>query len=229
MENDFAMLDRPKTKDLAHSFGSRLKLARENLHLSQKDVATRLFLNPKIIDTIETENCDSSPHATFMRGYARSYAKLLNFTDQDINAALNQTKLAVPALQSTNLITSKRVAYQSERYIHWVSYSVIIISLVMVAVWWNTRSLTRLPHHLPVMSVSTKAIVLPQRPASPLATNYVLARPATPAVSTPQLSQNTLANKPVSANNSQALAKKVSPDIASMAMALPEPGLEAPR
>src|SRR5690349_2418493 len=77
-------------------FGKRLKHARESLKLSEKEVATRLHLSPKMIPIMENETFEQGPPATFMRGYLRSYARLLQLTDEEINAALNDLETFIP-------------------------------------------------------------------------------------------------------------------------------------
>src|SRR5688500_8153862 len=76
--------------------GARLRIAREALHFSQKDVAMRLHLSPHIIQIIESEDLRQAPPATFMRGYLRSYAKLLNVDDVEITQALTFSGLDLP-------------------------------------------------------------------------------------------------------------------------------------
>ena len=124
-------------------FGERLKNARESQRMSAKDAAARLHLTPAIIEILETEALHNAPPATFMRGYLRSYARLLNFSDQEINIALEQlglniepTSIAVsPLLNTSNL-------YKSDRYTNWITYFIVLVLAVMVGTWWNNH-----PHY----------------------------------------------------------------------------------
>jgi len=123
-------------------FGARLKAAREALNLSQKDAAVRLHLNSNILQILESENFQKAPPATFMRGYLRSYARLLNFSEEDVSAALTQSGLAsqtsvpvVPTLRAEPIQVS-------DRYVQWVSTAVVLGLFVFVGVWWGLHSST---------------------------------------------------------------------------------------
>ncbi len=123
-------------------FGTRLKTAREGQHLSQKDVALRLHLSTNIIQIIENEDMTLAPPATFMRGYLRSYAKLLNIPDVEINQALMQSGLDLVAKNAPitpNLMPVESIE-NGDRYVHWITMLVLSISLVLVGIWWNTHS-----------------------------------------------------------------------------------------
>lgn len=66
--------------------GSRLKQARVAMDLSQEDVAGRLKIRVGLIDALEQEDNSKLPAPTYVCGYLRSYAKLLNIsTDNIIN------------------------------------------------------------------------------------------------------------------------------------------------
>jgi len=57
--------------------GDLLRTAREKKDLDIKDVAHRLNLNQDIIIALETNDANLLPASTYVRGYLRSYAKLL--------------------------------------------------------------------------------------------------------------------------------------------------------
>src|SRR5579872_4390098 len=130
METAIDMTDDNQQNSLG-GFGTRLKIAREASHLSQKDVAMRLHLSSQIIQIIESEDLRQAPPATFMRGYLRSYAKLLNVTDDDINQALANTGLDIPAKTTViPMLMQADALRRSDRYMHWVTILVLSISLV---------------------------------------------------------------------------------------------------
>ena len=57
--------------------GELLKEAREKLGLSQKDVATQLNLQVDVLESVEKSEYDKLPASTYVRGYIRSYAKIV--------------------------------------------------------------------------------------------------------------------------------------------------------
>jgi cytoskeleton protein RodZ len=119
-------------------FGQRLKAAREALRLSEKDAAARLHLSPKIISIMENEDSDHSLPATFLRGYFRTYARLLNFTEDEINNVIVQQETHVPqvAIAGSAPILSTRPIHSSHRYMRWMTYAVAIVLIALVCIWW---------------------------------------------------------------------------------------------
>ena len=85
--------------------GARLRKTRESMHLTQKEAAARLYLNPKIVEVIENEAFYDGPPMTFMRGYLRSYARLLNFPESEIKAAIDELELNTILLSLQHHIT----------------------------------------------------------------------------------------------------------------------------
>jgi cytoskeleton protein RodZ len=69
-------------------FGARLAAEREQRGLSQADVARALNLRVAVIVAIEEENFAALPKMAFVRGYARSYARLLDVAEAEIAEAL---------------------------------------------------------------------------------------------------------------------------------------------
>ena len=57
--------------------GELLREAREKLGLSQKEVATQLNLQVDILDAVENSVDEKLPASTYVRGYIRSYAKIV--------------------------------------------------------------------------------------------------------------------------------------------------------
>lgn len=72
----------------ARSFGSRLAAEREQRGLSQADVARFLNLRVAVVVAIEEENFAALPQMAFVRGYTRTYARLLDIDGAEITEAL---------------------------------------------------------------------------------------------------------------------------------------------
>src|SRR5690606_35256118 len=96
MINNIINMTDSTTPPIITGIGERLKKARESMHLSQKEAATRLYLNVKIIEIIENESFSEGPPPTFMRGYLNSYARLLSISEDEISAALKQLQRTLP-------------------------------------------------------------------------------------------------------------------------------------
>jgi cytoskeleton protein RodZ len=76
--------------------GARLKAAREKRGLNRKDVAQRLRLDEHIIEALETDDLERLPARTFVRGYLRNYARLVELDEALVAEALPEAE-ATPA------------------------------------------------------------------------------------------------------------------------------------
>ncbi len=76
--------------------GARLKAAREARGLDRKDVAQRLRLDVHIIEALETDDLERLPARTFVRGYLRNYARLVELDEKLVAEALPEAD-ATPA------------------------------------------------------------------------------------------------------------------------------------
>ncbi len=72
------------------SLGSILRDARERLGLSVADVAAQIKFAPRQIEALEAEDFKRLPEAAFLRGFVRSYAKILHLDAQTLLSALPQ-------------------------------------------------------------------------------------------------------------------------------------------
>ena len=73
-----------------NSPGVWLRDARVALGLSIADVAQSIKFSPRQIETLECNDFDKLPGATFVRGFIRSYAKLLRVDEQALLRMLDQ-------------------------------------------------------------------------------------------------------------------------------------------
>src|SRR5579872_4093207 len=104
MKNSIEQSDSFATKKQKSGWGQRLKTARESMQLTEKEAAARLHLNPRIIAVIESEDFENGPPVIFMRGYLRSYARLLNMPENEIDQVVTQLEIAVPSKTVSNPI-----------------------------------------------------------------------------------------------------------------------------
>ncbi|MEO8330953.1 MAG: RodZ domain-containing protein [Gallionella sp.] len=72
--------------------GTSLREAREHLGLSVADVANQIKFAPRQIEALEADDLQHLPEAAFLRGFIRSYAKILQLDAQKLLAALPQSK-----------------------------------------------------------------------------------------------------------------------------------------
>lgn len=68
--------------------GPRLRKAREAKGLGPADVARQLRLETRIIEALERDDRAALPSITFVKGYVRSYARLVGLDEEPLLAAL---------------------------------------------------------------------------------------------------------------------------------------------
>lgn len=219
----------------ASELGRQLRKAREGMQLSEKEAAARLHLNPKYITAMENEDFENGLPATFIRGHLRSYARLLNFPEQEIHLAIEKLGIPIPnQLPSTPLLRAQPIK-RSERYIRWITYLVLLILIALVVMWWTSHSRYTISNltnkeSLPVLSDVVPNLTTPVE-QSLLSANFQppiepsLPEPKTtsieiksPTVKAPSaIASPTLAQPEISAQNNQ---------LSHIKMQTPEPALD---
>lgn len=124
------------------NFGSKLKNTRETMRLTIKEAAERLRINPKFLTMLEEENFNQALPLTFMRGYLRSYTRLLNFTENEINLAVNQLNALLPQIQTekTHTVLTMPKPIKKEKWHRILTYLIIFTLILLVSLWWKSHS-----------------------------------------------------------------------------------------
>lgn len=89
------------------SAGRMLAEARERLELSVADVARQLRLSPRQIEALEADDYARLPGKTFMRGFIRNYAKLLQLDPEPLLAGCQDAQPADQAI----VVPSSRIEF----------------------------------------------------------------------------------------------------------------------
>ncbi len=195
--------------DSTFSPGANLRRVRESLGLTEEEVAIQLHLSKNMVEAIESDAYDKLPGVTFIRGYLRGYAKLLNISADEHIAAFNKlfpyTQENTPYVRREHqriIINQKRPGEQSAR---WVGYGIVGILVILVFIWWHNHNtqqddlatqtaLTTTQNE--VASAATTSVnnanvglpaeqqTLPATPAENAVNNPVLPNAETPAAST---------------------------------------------
>lgn len=76
------------------SVGFQLRAGRERLGMSIEDVVAKIKLAPRQIVALEADDFQALPETTFLRGFVRSYAKLLQLEVQPLLDALPGAQVA---------------------------------------------------------------------------------------------------------------------------------------
>lgn len=120
--------------------GSRLRAAREARGLSTAEVAAQLHLTRSVIDALETDNYDAGPGPVFMRGYLRSYARLMGLPTDELLIQLDGVEGASwtepPRVMRKPARTQARM---SDRPVRWITYAIVGGIIALTVVWWRSN------------------------------------------------------------------------------------------
>lgn len=126
--------------------GPILRAARDELRLSVEEVADRLHLRPSVVALIESETYDDFSSDVFLRGYFRSYCRLVGLHEQRMVELLDR-QLAV--IREEQRVSAKKQADAEVRakrlHIAKLSAVVIVILLVCVGIIWNVSNPSTFP------------------------------------------------------------------------------------
>ena len=119
------------------STGERLRQGRERLGLTQQQVAERLCLKLSTIRDIEEDKAPDGLVSTFVRGYIRAYAKLVQIPEQEIapllakQAPVRAVKMA--PMQSFSLGKRRK---KREGWLMTFTWLVIFVVIGITGSWW---------------------------------------------------------------------------------------------
>ena len=144
-------------------FGGRLKSARESIGLLRKDAAAQLRLSEKIITMMEKELYPNDLPITFIRGYIRSYGKLLQIPELEINQALEPLKLKAVEPDPLLIAKTAKPERHENHYMQIFTAAIIITLISLVGMWWYNHSSS------PAATLVTQMTTAQTPPTSPIA------------------------------------------------------------
>jgi cytoskeleton protein RodZ len=126
------------------SYGLRLKWERERAGLSVTDVAARLRLHPKQVRALEQETLDVLPEAAYVRGFVRSYARILNVDPApllaDLGSKLTPAASVVDGMARPRDYSPVRAAAREQASRMLVIVGAVVLLIVLGTLgWYATR------------------------------------------------------------------------------------------
>ena len=112
--------------------------AREKLGLSQKEVADKLFLTPDLINHIDQGEFDRLPRAAFIRGYLRSYARVIDLNGDHIVELYEKEVMSSQPLTPVRGVTEEKVgsAFITGPVLQTGIVGLSLFFLVIGLIWW---------------------------------------------------------------------------------------------
>lgn len=132
--------DSPAATMPAASVGTMLREARERLGLSVADIANQTKLAPRQIEALEAEDFRHLPEMSFVRGFVRSYARILQLDAQPLLASLPQTDVGMVQVVPNSVEVPFPTAHSPQRQnLIWLGAALVLsVLLVAFAVWHFT-------------------------------------------------------------------------------------------
>ncbi|WP_194418852.1 cytoskeleton protein RodZ [Klebsiella quasipneumoniae] len=121
----------------ANTTGARLRRAREQLGLSQQAVAERLCLKVSTVRDIEDDKAPADLASTFLRGYIRSYARLVHIPEDELlpmmakQAPIRAAKVA--PMQSFSLGKRRK---KRDGWLMSFTWLVLFVVIGLSGAWW---------------------------------------------------------------------------------------------
>ena len=114
--------------------GDALRQAREKLGLSVEDVAAELNLSVSQIRALEDNRFEDLPGKTYVQGYLKSYARLLNSDEDDVLQNFQQEVATISGIRPV-----MRETRSSDRHMKLLSVGVILVLGGLSFMWWQGR------------------------------------------------------------------------------------------
>lgn len=117
--------------------GGRLRQARENMGLSQQAVAERLCLKVSTVRDIEDDHANPNLASTFLRGYIRSYARLVHISEEELmpmmakQAPIKASKVA--PMQSFSLGKTRK---KRDDWLMGFTWLILFVVIGLTGAWW---------------------------------------------------------------------------------------------
>ncbi|MCW2477542.1 cytoskeleton protein RodZ [Candidatus Symbiopectobacterium sp. NZEC135] len=213
--------------------GERLRQAREHMGLTQQTVAERLCLKVTTVREIEEGSTSPDLAPTFLRGYIRSYAKLVHLPESELLPALD--KHVVPRIANVASMQGFALGKSRKKRDGWLmtfTWLVVLIVLGLTGAWWwqnyqmqqqeissmvdhaaaNTSEETESQTAVPLATTGSQSIDLTQiAPAAPEGANTAA---NAPSVSTPAANAAATTGAPAQASNGhQPVAPATTPPV----------------
>ena len=124
-------------KSNPNSTGARLRSAREQMGLSQQHIADRLCLKLSTVRDIEDDKTPTDLASTFLRGYIRSYARLVHVPEDEL---LPMMAKQVP-LKTAKVAPMQNYALGKRRkkrdgWLSIVTWLIIFVVIGLTGAWW---------------------------------------------------------------------------------------------
>ena len=141
--------------------GATLREKRIAMGLSVADVAAQIRLAPRQIEALEADDLAHLPELPFVRGFVRSYAKLLQLDDQPLLATLPDPHAVSERIEPESVEVPFNIQQLSARQNQmWLYATAVIAVLVAIFAIWHYAA-PKVDVKAPVSDIIESSITLP--------------------------------------------------------------------
>lgn len=201
--------------------GELLRSGREARGLGKADIAQTLKLGVRQVEALEAGNWESLPGATFIRGFVRNYARLVQLDSEPLMRELNrclvqkENRLSLPDAQPTDMPAPGARIAQRDRAFIFSGLALVAVALLAYSLFAADLSALR-DHAQQMLDAASKKTEEPATVTAPVVNESLMPPGATPRdVLNPQSSAPEPVSVPVSAGNSEAAVNPPSVEKAS--------------
>jgi len=124
-------------KSNVNSTGERLRGAREQMGLTQQNVAERLCLKLSTVRDIEEDKSPANLASTFLRGYIRSYARLVRVPEEELLPMMaKQAPVRAAKVEPMQSFSLGKRRKKRDGWLMIFTWLVLFVVVGLTGAWW---------------------------------------------------------------------------------------------
>lgn len=185
------MLEEPVSVPAQQGMGAALRQARESQGMSVADAARAVRLSEKQITALETEDYANLPGRTFVRGFVKNYARLLQLDPESLMSLLPFVQESAPQqIQAP----SQKISFSEHHGLPWVKWLMAGFVFLALISWGVLKWLGPVPSKSGVTDKPpVPATVAQAKPPAPVASDAQVKAQLVPPASSPTQTSNPVA------------------------------------
>ncbi len=124
--------------------GAALREERTRCGYSIAEVASKLKITSRVIQSIESGDVAGLPHAVYASGFIRAYAALVGIPEDDVRPALLEL---TPGEQNVLPLPAIDPSYAPKKSLRWIFWGALVLAL-LIGAGYATDMFTKLPDFL---------------------------------------------------------------------------------
>ncbi|MFS2222061.1 cytoskeleton protein RodZ [Pantoea sp. B65] len=124
-------------KSAVNSTGERLRGAREKMGLTQQNVAERLCLKLSTVRDLEEDKSPADLASTFLRGYIRSYARLVHVPEEELLPMMaRQAPVRAAKVEPMQSFSLGKRRKKRDGWLMIFTWLVLFVVVGLTGAWW---------------------------------------------------------------------------------------------